>query len=179
VLEAGTKLQFHEMQFHFTNSYEFLSGPLHHEMVHWNVARVVRARMLEARLWAASVVAAVGFCGAGFMLWFLIALLREGAPRSATGLYPSAEKRERRFTCCRVRYDGGDCCGRHAGSKYRVDLLENEIMRGQGWFKFYYSGRAYHFWRAGLARKSNPHGARPPGNAASSEANRTTEMRDE
>ena len=76
---------------------------------------------------AASVVAAVGFCGAGFMLWFLVALLREGAPSVCYWVVPVRRKEREALHMLRVRYAGGDCCGTACtASKYRVDLLENE-----------------------------------------------------
>ncbi|MGA8837834.1 MAG: hypothetical protein WCF74_11715 [Candidatus Sulfotelmatobacter sp.] len=75
---------------------------------------------------AASVVAAVGFCGAGFMLWFLIALLREGAPSVCYWVVPVRRKEREALHMLRVRLDGGDCGTACTGSNYRVDLLENE-----------------------------------------------------
>jgi len=80
----------------------------------------------------------------------------------------------------RVRYDGGDCCGTACtGSKYRVDLLENENHeQGQGcsvlllWTCVPFSGG----W---AGAQSNPHGATSSGNAASSERTEQQEMRDE
>jgi len=52
---------------------------------------------------AASVVAAVGFCGAGFMLWFLIALLREGAPSVCYWAVPVRRKEREALHMLRVR----------------------------------------------------------------------------
>jgi hypothetical protein len=76
---------------------------------------------------AAPVVAAIGFCGAGFMLWFLIALLREGAPSVWYWAVPVPRKEREALHMLRVRYAGGDRCGTaFTSSNYRVDLLENE-----------------------------------------------------
>ena len=76
---------------------------------------------------AASVVAAVGLCGAGFMLWFLIALLREGAPSVCYWAVPVRRKERKALHTLRVRYDGGDCGGTAGtGRNYRVVSLENE-----------------------------------------------------
>jgi len=102
-------------------------------------------------------------------------------PRSATGLYPSAGKRERRFTCCACAMMAAIAAGTACtGSKYRVDLLENENHeKGK-------VGSSFLLWTcvpflAGWAgAQSNPHGATSSGNRAPP-VSRTEqqEMRDE
>jgi len=117
---------------------------------------------------AASVVAAVGFCGAGFMLWFLIALLREGAPRSATGLYRPPE-RERALHMLRVRYDGAIAAGRHApAASIAWTYWRTKIMRRARMVQVLLLWTCVPFWRAGLARNQSQR-ATSSGNAASSD----------
>jgi hypothetical protein len=77
---------------------------------------------------AASVVAAIGFGGAVFMLWFLLALLREGAPSVCCWVVPVRRKPPREaFQVLSIAYEGGDCCETGTNrSELRVELLENE-----------------------------------------------------
>jgi hypothetical protein len=77
---------------------------------------------------AASVVAAIGFGGAMFMLWFLIVLLREQV-RSVRPRTASAQRklRIRHLRVLRIAYDCGTRLEtRSNGSDCAVELLENQ-----------------------------------------------------
>jgi hypothetical protein len=77
---------------------------------------------------AASVVAAIGFGGAVFMLRFLLALLREGAPSVCYWVVPVRRKPQREaFQVLSIGYEGCACCETGSNrSEFRVELLENE-----------------------------------------------------
>jgi hypothetical protein len=88
-------------------------------------ARDMRAQAWEGqRMGTASVVAAIGFGAAVFMLGFLIALLREGASSVRYWVVPVFGKPQRAgVQVLNVAYDGD--AGREPGDG-RVELLENE-----------------------------------------------------
>jgi hypothetical protein len=80
-------------------------------------------------MWAAWIMAAIGFAAAAFMLRFLIALLRESAPSICCWIVPLRREaqEEEHLKVLRGIYLDDDCrmagsdCGRHG-----VDLLEKE-----------------------------------------------------
>jgi hypothetical protein len=81
---------------------------------------------------AAWVVAGIGVGGAMFMLWFLSALLREGAPSVRDWAAPKRQGLQRELQIkhlqfLRIAYDGGVCLqARSNGSYGAVELSENE-----------------------------------------------------
>lgn len=77
---------------------------------------------------AASVVAAIGFGGAIFMLCFLIALLREQAPSIRHRATLAQRKlRIRHLQVLRIAYDDGACLETGSnGSDRAVELLEKQ-----------------------------------------------------
>ncbi len=79
-------------------------------------------------MWAAWIMAAIGFAAAAFMLRFLIALLRESAPSICYWIVPLRREaqEEEHLKVLRGIFDddcrmAGSDCGRHG-----VDLLEKE-----------------------------------------------------
>jgi hypothetical protein len=98
-------------------------------MVHWNVsAEHARAGAGGQRLGTASVVAAIGFGAAVFMLGFLIALLREGAPSVFYRVVPTGgrSKKQKDLEGLRRIYGNENCCATESdrSERYR-QLLEN------------------------------------------------------
>jgi hypothetical protein len=89
-------------------------------------ARDMRAQAWEGqRMGTASVVAAIGFGAAVFMLGFLIALLREGAPSVRYWVARALRKPQREgVQVLSAAFDG--CGAGRELSDGRVELLENE-----------------------------------------------------
>jgi hypothetical protein len=78
-------------------------------------------------MWAAWVVAAIALAGAGFMLWFLMALLRECAPSICYWVVPVRRKKERHLGNLSGIYVREDCCATETGGgDYRLGLVGNE-----------------------------------------------------
>jgi hypothetical protein len=81
---------------------------------------------------AAWVVAAIGVGGAMFMLWFLSALLREGALSFRNWAAPKRQGLQRELQIkhlqlLRIAYDGGVCLQAGSNGSYgAVELSENE-----------------------------------------------------
>jgi hypothetical protein len=77
---------------------------------------------------AASVVAAIGFGGVIFMVWFLIALLREHVLSVRRPVAPAQRKpRIQHLQVLRIAYDDGACLeARSNGSDCAVELLEKQ-----------------------------------------------------
>jgi hypothetical protein len=76
---------------------------------------------------APAIVAAIGVGAAVFMLWFLFALLREGAPSVSYWAVPVLRKKRETFRILDARYEDRSFCETTDGrSDYRVNLLENQ-----------------------------------------------------
>jgi hypothetical protein len=79
-------------------------------------------------MWAAWVVAAIALAATTFMLRFLIALLREGAPTVCYWILPVRElEKERHLQVLSGIHVDEDCSApEDKGRDYYVELLENE-----------------------------------------------------
>jgi|SRR5579863_94514 len=76
---------------------------------------------------AAAIVAGIGIGAAVFMLWFLFALLREGALSVSYWAVPVLREKRETFQMLDIRYEGGSFCETADGRcDYRVNLLENQ-----------------------------------------------------
>ena len=72
--------------------------------------------------------AAIVLTGTGFMIWFLLALVRERGPSTFCWIVPIRRELERKnFGALRGSYPNDDGCATESGpSDYCVELLENE-----------------------------------------------------
>jgi hypothetical protein len=80
-------------------------------------------------MWAAWVVAAIALAGAGFMLRFLIAILREGAPSVCYWVAPACQAPEKtqHLDVLRGIYFDETCSAAEIDrSAHYLDLLEND-----------------------------------------------------
>ena len=113
------------------------------------------------------VIAAIALAGAGFMLRFLIALLREGAPSACYWVVPVRRKpeKEKDFEALRRIYVDEKCRAIEANqSECYGQLLGNENHeREKCESGLNYSRRPYCFWQAGLARNPSKTQLRPLG----------------
>jgi hypothetical protein len=76
---------------------------------------------------AAAIVAAIGVGAAGFMLWFLFGLLREGAPSVSYWAVPVLRQKRETFQVLDARHeDRGFCKTADGCNDYRANLLENQ-----------------------------------------------------
>jgi hypothetical protein len=90
-------------------------------------ARVIRAHAGGSVMGAATVVAAIGFGSAVFMLGFLIALVREGAPAVCYWVVPSHRKRQRDSLQLSGLLDEGDYCEKGCiRGDGRAEFVENK-----------------------------------------------------
>jgi hypothetical protein len=73
---------------------------------------------------AAAIVAVVGVGAAVFMLWFLFALLREGAPSVSYWAVPVLRRKRETFQVLDAGYEGRGFCETADGrGDYRVNLI--------------------------------------------------------
>ena len=81
-------------------------------------------------MWVAVTFAAIAVTGTAFMVWFLLALLRERAPSVCYWVVPGRrrpEKHRHPGALCGI-YAGEDCRAPEGKrSDYYVELLENEV----------------------------------------------------
>lgn len=79
-------------------------------------------------MWAAWMVAAIALAAVAFMLRFLVALLREGAPCVCYWVVPVRGEREgETLEALSVRYVEDECRARDCDrSEYNLEFLENE-----------------------------------------------------
>jgi hypothetical protein len=76
----------------------------------------------------AIIFAAIALMGVGFMVWFLIALLREGVPSICYWVVPVRRERESHIpaTLTRIHVDDGCLATQFKYDDYYLESLENE-----------------------------------------------------
>jgi len=79
-------------------------------------------------MWVAATFATIALLAAGFMVWFLIALLRERSPTTDCSVVRvrRVPARETLVNLGRIRADDGYYARQFKGGNYYLDLLESE-----------------------------------------------------
>jgi len=130
---------------------------------------------------AASVVAAVGFCGAGFHALVSNCLAARGCPLGLLlGCTRPPERERGAFTCCACAMMAAIAAdGMHRQQVSRGTYWRTKIMRRARLVQVLLLWTCVPFLAGWAGAQSNPHGATSSGNAASSERTEQQEMRDE
>ena len=76
-------------------------------------------------MWVAAAFVTIALLAAGFMVWFLVALLRECSPTTDCSVV-RVPARETLVNLGRIRADDGYYARQFKGGNYYLDLLESE-----------------------------------------------------